>query len=194
MAENRRRAEQGPELKNEVLTETVRRMPKQGVWFCGTRRFSLSDDRAEAGAVILAAVSGNGERLLTLSSADDGSWESLLQPFAEALVQRGEAPEEIRAEDERSERILENFCRAVGIRLSGGSGERRPGDAEWQSDLKGTGKESAETDSFFLILLQLRDEEFARMPRDLARRLLDMNEKGLAPKKLAERIRALCRI
>ena len=32
------------------------------------------------------------------------------------------------------------------------------------------------------------------MPRDLAQRLLDMSEKGLAPKKLAERIRTLCRI
>ena len=39
--------------------------------------------------------------------------------------------------------------------------------------------------------MQLRDEEFARMPQDLAVRLQRMSERGLAPKKLAERIRTL---
>ncbi|MBQ2159242.1 MAG: hypothetical protein II442_03785, partial [Oscillospiraceae bacterium] len=85
-------SEQGPKLENEVLTETVRRLPKQGVWTCGARRFSLGSGK-EPGAVILAAVNERHERLLTLSSADGGGYEDLLQGFAEALAERGEAPE-----------------------------------------------------------------------------------------------------
>lgn len=195
MAEDRQRWEQGPELENEVLTETIRRMPRQGVWFCATRRFPLgTDEKTDGAAVILAAVDRDGDHLLTLSSADDGSYDGLLQPFAEAIALRGEAPSEIRAEDTLSERILVRFCRAEGILLSRETETGHFGEAEWQSDLYRQGKESAEADSFFLILLQLRDEEFARMPKDLAQRLLKMSGKGLAPKKLAERIQALCRI
>ena len=192
MAEGKTLMTQGPELENEVLTETVRRMQKQGIWFCGTRRFSLSGEGDDSAAVILAAVSPNGERLLTFSSGDDGAYDSLLQPFAQALVLRGEAPQEIRAEDALSERILGRFCRTVGISLNQETENRHFGDAEWLSDLPGSGKQSAETDSFFQILMQLRDEEFARMPQDLAQRLLEMSEKNLAPKKLAERIQTLC--
>ena len=64
-------------------------------------------------------------------------------------------------------------------------------DAVWLSEHPETGKKGAEKDPFFLILMQLRDEELARMPQDLAERLQTMSERGLAPKKLAERIRTL---
>ena len=191
MAEWMRQAERGPELENEVLTETVRRLPKQGVWTCGTRRFSLDGGEGTDAAVILAANGEKGERLMTLSSADDGAYEGLLSAFAQELVLRGEGPQEIRAGDDLSGEILERFCRTVGIALKREK-EATFREAEWQSEHPEAGEKAAETDSFFVILMQLRDEEFARMPRDLAERLIEMSEKGLAPKKLAERIRALC--
>ena len=73
---------------------------------------------------------------------------------------------------------------------------RKPGrklfrDAVWLSEHPENGEKGAEKDPFFLILMQLRDEELARMPQDLAERLQRMSERGLAPKKLAERIRTL---
>ena len=193
MAELKKQPEHGPELENEVLTETVRRLPKQGAWTCGTRRFSL-DGGEETGAAVILAVSGEkGERLMTLSSADDWAYEGLLSAFAQELVLRGEGPQEIRAGDELSGEILGRFCRTVGITLKR---EKEAAamfrEAEWQSEHPEAGEKAIESDSFFVILMQLRDEEFARMPRDLAERLMKMSEKGLAPKKLAERIRALC--
>ena len=183
-------SEQGPKLENEVLTETVRRLPKQGVWTCGARRFSLGSGK-EPGAVILAAVNERRERLLTLSTADGGGYEDLLQGFAEALAERGEAPEILRTEDELSERILAGFCKCTGIALRRKTGRKLFRDAVWLSEHPETGEKGAEKDPFFLILMQLRDEEFARMPQDLAERLQRMSERGLAPKKLAERIRTL---
>ena len=193
MAERGKKTAQGPELENEVLIETVRRLPKQGVWYCGTRCYALgSGEDAGDTAVILAAVGDRKERLLTLSSADDGCYDSLLQSFAQALVLRSEGPQEIRAEDDLSEEILDSFCRTVGITLKRDKGAAPFRDAEWQSEHPETGEKGAEADSFFQILLRLRDEEFARMPRDLAERLLKMSEEGLAPKKLAERIQTFC--
>ena len=183
-------SEQGPELENEVLTETVRRLPKQGVWTCGARRFSLGSGK-EPGAVILAAVNERRERLLTLSTADGGGYEDLLQGFAEALAERGEAPEILRTEDELSEQILAGFCKCTGIAMRRKTGRKLFRDAVWLSEHPETGEKGAEKDPFFLILMQLRDEEFARMPQDLAERLQRMSERGLAPKKLAERIRTL---
>ena len=193
MAEWKRQAEQGPELENEVLTETVRRLPKQDVWACGTRRFSLDSGEETEAAVILAVRGEKGERLMTLSSADDGTYEGLLSAFAQELVLQGEGPREIRAGDDLSGEILGRFCRTVGIALKREKEAAPFREAEWQSEHPEAGEKAAETDSFFVILMQLRDEEFARMPRDLAERLLKMSEKGLAPKKLADRIRALCR-
>ena len=183
-------SEQGPKLENEVLTETVRRLPKQGVWTCGARRFSLGSGK-EPGAVILAAVNERRERLLTLSTADGGGYEDLLQGFAETLAERGEAPEILRTEDELSEQILAGFCKCTGIALRRKTGRKLFRDAVWLSEHPETGEKGAEKDPFFLILMQLRDEELARMPQDLAERLQTMSERGLAPKKLAERIRAL---
>ena len=195
MAERGENTAQGPKLENEVLIETVRRLPKQGAWFCGTRRFALGGSGdAEDAAVILAAVSEKNERLMTLSAAGDGGYDSILLSFAQELVLRGEGPQEIRAEDRLSEEILGSFCRTVGITLKRDSEAAHFRDAEWQSEHPEAGEKGAETDPFFRILLQLRDEEFARMPRDLAERLLKMNEQGLAPKKLAERIQTLCQV
>jgi hypothetical protein len=193
MAEQKRQQERGPELENEVLTETVRRLPKQGVWHCGTRRFSLAAGEEE-GAVILAAAGEKKERLLTLSSADDGKYDGLLNAFAQELVLRGEGPQEIRAGDELSEEILGRFCRTVGITLKREKDLTVFRETEWQSEHPEAGEKGAEADPFFRILMQLRDEEFARMPRDLAERLLEMSEKGLAPKKLEERIQALFQV
>jgi hypothetical protein len=193
MTEQKRQMERGPELENEVLTETVRRLPKQGVWHCGTRRFSLAGGEEAEGAVILAAAGEKKERLLTLSSADDGEYDGLLNAFAQELVLRGEGPQEICAGDELSEEILGRFCRTVGITLKREKDLAVFRETEWQSEHPEAGLKGAETDPFFRILMQLRDEEFARMPRDLAERLLEMSEKGLAPKKLEERIRALCK-
>ena len=141
--------------------------------------------------VILAAVNERRERLLTLSSADGGGYEDLLQGFAEALAERGEAPESIRTEDELSERILGRFCNRTGIVLRRKTGRKLFRDAVWLSEHPETGEKGAEKDPFFHILMQLRDEELARMPQDLAERLQTMSERGLAPKKLAERIRTL---
>ena len=193
MAEREENRAHGPELENEVLIETVRRLPKQGVWYCGTRCYALGSggDTGDT-AVILAAVGDRKERLLTLSSADDGRYDSLLKSFAQALVLRGEGPQEIRAEDDLSEEILDSFCRTVGITLKRDREAAPFRDAEWQSEHPETGEKGAEADSFFQMLLRLHDEEFARMPRDLAERLLKMSEEGLAPKKLAERIQMLC--
>lgn len=193
MAERMRQAGQGPALKNEVLTETVRRLPKQGVWLCVTRRFSLAGGgETDGSAVVLAAIGEKGERLLTLSSADDGEYDGLLNAFAQELVLCGEAPQEIRAGDDLSEEILGRFCRTVGIMLKRENEPTPLREAEWQSEHPEAGEKGAETDGFFVILMQLRDEEFARMPQDLSERLLEMGEKGLAPKKLVERIKALC--
>ncbi len=187
-------SEQGPELENEVLTETIRRIEKRGVWTCGARRFSLgSGEAAEDAAVIMAVVNARHERLLTLSSADDGIYDRLLQAFALALSERGEAPELIRTEDDLSERILGRFCSRTGITLRRKTGRKLFRDAVWLSEHPETGQKGAASDPFFLILMQLRDEELARMPQDLAERLLTMSERGLAPKKLAERIRTLSR-
>lgn len=192
MAERTDLSEQGPELENEVLTETVRRLPKQGAWVCGTRRFSLGSGEAEEGAAVILAVAGEKrERLLTLSSADDGVYDRLLQAFALALAERAEAPEILRTEDELSERILGRFCNRAGIALRRKTGRKLFRDAVWLSEHPETGEKGAEKDPFFHILMQLRDEELARMPQDLAERLQTMSERGLAPKKLAERIRTL---
>ena len=194
MAEQKRQRERGPELENEVLTETVRRLPKLGIWHCGTRRFSLAGGEEAGGAVILAAVGEKKERLLTLSSADNGEYDGLLNAFAQDLVLRGEGPQEICAGDDLSEEILSRFCRTVGITLKREKDLTVFRETEWQSEHPEAGEKGAEADPFFLILMQLRDEEFARMPRDLSERLLEMSEKDLAPKNLGERIRVLCRV
>ena len=188
-------AESRPVFENDILRERIRTIPQKGFWVCASRRFPLTGDaewKAENAAILLAAVRENGERVLTLSTADDGCYRDLLFSFAREVACHPPCPKEIRAEDSFCLSLLDDFCRKTGIYLIQEHEPKVLKDIEWLIEKPASREESGQTDSFFCILLRLRDEEFSRMPRDLAERLLSMYEKGFAPEALARRIRSLC--
>ena len=183
-------------MRNEVLRERIRRMPKDGTWYC--RLFSLP-----GGSVfmqgrpmgktfwMLAALDETDSVVLTVAADEKEPVVELEESLAEALLSVERCPKEISADSKACAVLLREFCAEAAIDLT-----VKPQDTSFSDrgvvELLSTARDTITIhDSFCEILLQLRDEELLRMPQDLVQTLIRMEGSGTVPHVLAVRIRRL---
>ena len=183
-------------MQNEVLRERIRRMPKTGTWYC--RLFSLPGGSVavqgrpmEKTFWMLAALDETDSVVLT-AAADEKEpvWE-LEEVLAEALLSVERCPARISADSPACAALLQEFCGETGIDLTVKPQEASDSERGVMELLSNAPDTITIHDSFCEILLQLRDEELLRMPRDLVETLIRMEGSGTVPHVLAVRMRRL---
>lgn len=115
-----------PSVVNDISAAKVKRMRKTGIWECQILRFPQpvqdSPEEAPYFPVLLLAVDSGAEYMLPveLSAHYDEEPEELLELFAQALLNENACPAALRAQDERTFALLQEFCSKAGIRLRQG--------------------------------------------------------------------------
>ena len=183
-------------MQNEVQRERVRRMPKTGTWTC--RLFSLpggsvytAGKPVEKSFWMLAALDETDCVVLTVTADEKEPVEELEESLAEGLLSVERCPKTVSADSPACASLLREFCMETGIGLTVKPSETAGAEPGVMELLSTAPRTVAIHDSFCEILLQLRDEELLRMPRDLVGTLIRMEGSGTVPHVLAVRMRRL---
>lgn len=183
-------------MRNEVQRERIRRLPKTGTWTF--RLFSLPGGSAflEGKPVdrtfwMLAALDETDCVVLTVTADEKEPVEELEESLAEGLLSVERCPKYISADGPACATLLRGFCAETGIELAVKPADESAGERGVMELLSTAPHMVAIHDSFCEILLQLRDEELLRMPRDLVETLIRMEGSGTVPHVLAVRMRRL---
>ena len=183
-------------MHNEVLRERIRRMPKTGTWYC--RLFSLPGGSVftqgrpmEKTFWMLAALDETDCVVLTVTADEKEPIGELEESLAEALLSVDRCPKAISADSKACAALLREFCKEAVIDLTVKPQEASLPERGVVELLSNAPDTITIHDSFCEILLQLRDEELLRMPRDLVETLIRMEGSGTVPHVLAVRMRRL---
>ena len=114
------------ENRNDVFQMKTKKMEKHGTWYC--RLDVLSEPRTAEGveglyyAWELQTFDLDRERTVSVQAVRDyvHRTDVMLDKLMEAVFREKKCPKEIRVSDERTEKLLQSWCEAVGIRLSRG--------------------------------------------------------------------------
>ena len=140
---------------------------------------------------MLAALDETDSVVLTVAADEKEPVVELEESLAEVLLSVERCPKEISADSKACAALLREFCAETAIDLT-----VKPQDTSFSDrgvvELLSTAPDTITIhDSFREILLQLRDEELLRMPKDLVQTLIRMEGSGTVPHVLAVRIRRL---
>ena len=163
------------ENHNDIFQMKTRKMKKHGTWYC--QLDVLSEPRAAEGveglhfAWELQAFDLERKQPVFVQAVRDyiHRTDVMLDKLMEAIFRENECPKEIRVSDERTEKLLQSWCDAVGIRLSRGEmpeglqGKAYAGDTENQD----WGEMIKQVDSLVELMETLPDAVLMENRKDL---------------------------
>lgn len=183
-------------MRNDVLRQRIRLLPKAGSWTCRLfdlpGKVQLNSETADQSSFQLLTVQDESDHVIfSLNSDSSFSTEWMEAQLADELLSIGRGPARIYADGKETVNMLRNFCLEAGIALGLDQVPPHIPACEMVQLLSAAPDTPVIHDAFCEVLLQLRDEELLRMPRDLVEALITMEKKGAVPHTLGGRIRRL---
>lgn len=200
-----------PKLSNDLTAARLKKLKKKGTLQCAVTRLmepiQENEDEAPYYAVVLVAVDEKTEMILPPTPATffEEHPEKLLDTFAEMLLENEIRPNKIKAGDERTFALLENFCKTTDIKLvRAKEDDLAPLRNAKDSLLYGMLSEDEDPDEdevngigpeqVFDMIMMLGDNELKQMPKSMVKQLLALSDDGVMPPEVEVRLRKLFKL
>lgn len=184
-----------PKLENDALFDKIKKLKKCGEWEC--KHFIINQPEPDKknqflifpSLLLCVDLDKKQDQIIEDNNAYPEAVESLIDSFADLLLNYGRCPETILTHGERSVALLEDFCQKCGIQL------KETDDFTMLQDVfnnimseRFNPFEETQMISMMEMLSTLTEDELNEIPYALLKMLSDMTGTGILPPTLESQI------